>query len=356
MAEETEELEVVVLTEEQIKAMPEETQEDIVFLTENVPTNQLVKLNPLVVNLSEIKNEAAKIKYKKPDKEGLLVKKDFDAENIKEFTECVGKVKSYRSALKSTCSELKRPQLDINKAYNAIQKVFHDEATAVLDAMEADFKDWRDFQQREKEEKEKRKNKALIEAKEQAESQASAAVEKAERMEVYNNLKFSVIGNILVETSNMVLRSNKETLQARLTLLQNGVYSDYTKDVKLDILTEEQQKELVEKYNNDVQDSIELIRKKLEAIETETKNVQLEAQKEVSSGSHNFVPPPPAPVKKDDGPQDIVMDALDEHFVEQVKSNVEYLFNTVDQRLKKIPKSSPKIYELRGLLHEILNK
>lgn len=351
--------EVQVLTADQIKALPKEAVESVTFLTKQVGAKDLAVLNPLVTELLELRVLGSKLKIIEADKEGK-----FDKKNIQEFIDCQGKIKNYRSRVKSSAIDLKKPYQDINKGYIVIEKAFVGEATKVFDAAEKEFKPYRDQQKKDKADKLAAKNKALTDAVDKSKAIADEATLKMDRSNLYNSIKYDGINVRIVEKStDAVLNANKRNLEELRTDITGLDFETILNGRDEKILEPEVCNELRGHFVDARTKAIKLINDRLVAIKIEEDNLKLQSvivpgnaiaglvdgQKKIDEIIPPAVPNVPGAIPN----VEIFKDLIDAEFINYIVKEARNLLTLTQNRIEKVPHSSPIIYDLRNILSQI---
>lgn len=351
MKTKTEEVqEITVLTDEQIALLPDETKESVIFLTEHVNPTDLAKLNPMAEELLEIREIGSKLKLM-PAVDGK-----FDKKNIQEFTNIKTKIRSFRAGVKSTAKELKEEPAKITKAIIAIEKEFINEATIVYDAAETEFNDFIVEEERIKAEKQAKKDAELLASVNAAKAEANEANEKMQKTNIYNKIKYEIIGGLSETVSEALLDANKNKLLSIKESYTKSEYIDAIHGLDISILDENVRTELAEKFASTKSQSLRLIQEKLDAIKNEEDNAILKAT------SANNTPAPLVQEEVKEEPQVPVvpeeprlliptLNELDDNeFIDYVLNELKILSNLTIKRVEDKPSSSPKIYDLRNSL------
>lgn len=346
MSTKTEELkELEVLTPEQIEVLPEEVKENVVYLTDNMNTKDLMVLNPIVKELLAIKDDVDNLEMKPIGEDGK-----YDKENIQTFVDAKKRIRSFRSNLKSSATTLKEPYLAIQKSVIAIEKSIKAEADEAYEKAEKTFAEYVKYEEDLKAERQSKKDAALQAKVDEANSAAEEANAKMEKTNIYNKIKFDLINAKVVEaTQDALLNGNKQRLEFLKSEFEAHDYHSAISGIDDSILDEEVRLELQAYYDKSVKNSIGLINDKLKSIQTEIDN------KILSSGNKTeevkevpLVPVPPVPEVN-------YNDFSDEELVNHISEKALKLLTLTQDRIKLNPSCSPKIYDLRNILSDLLN-
>lgn len=265
---------IEVLTPEQIKILPKQAKEDIVFLTEVVGAKQLAILNPLASGIIDIRTSAKLLKYD-AEKEG----------NEQEFTDIRKNIRTYRAALPKEFKSIKEVPTKINKACVAIEKALKQEADDIMELVELKGKPYADAKAEKdriaQEKKDELANKAINEAN----ASANEAQAKAKVSALYSKIRYEIIAKISRDATSSTLKSSEVTLQTEQDELLRLTYKDAlqnngVEEVELDILSIEQRTLLIDAYNDEISLAKDLYSAKLDQYANDRKHVVESAKTE----------------------------------------------------------------------------
>ena len=265
-----------VLTEEQILELPVEVKENVVFLTEKLGASELVTLNPMVVELLEIR---------KMNEELILMPKnldgDFNKENIKDYKALKSKIRSFNSKIKSSAKKLKIEPAKITKGIIAIEKTFLNENKIVQDSAAEKFALYEaDVIEKARIAKEK-KDKALTDKIAEEKAIAEKANLNLNKTVIYNKVKYELINKKYSEdVSDAVLNANEAKLKEMRNELLLNSYDEFIKGNDISILDENVQSELKDYFISSKNKALNSIDARVKAIETEKENTILSAKNE----------------------------------------------------------------------------
>lgn len=281
--EENKVTEVQLLTEEQINLLPAEIKKNVIFLTKKLDSKALVKLNPIVKDLLDMRELEKDLILMPMNKDG-----DFNVDNIKEYMSLKTSVGSFNSKLKSSAKELKEPYAKVQKGIIAVEKTLLAEAAKIKESIVERFSLYEaDKIKKAKEAKEKRDKKLLdkIKKEEEEKEEAQATLKKST---VYNTVKYEIVNKKFTEdVSEAVLNDNALSLKMKLRVLESSTYDKVILDNDVTVLDIEVQAELQEYYISSKAKGIASIKARLEAISLENKNLVLETKNETIKEVHN---------------------------------------------------------------------
>lgn len=296
MSGKTEVTEVQVLTEEQINALPEVVRTNVKYLSENVGVKDLSVLNPIATELIEIRQLGSELQLMPLNDKG-----EFNKDNVQQFVDLKKKIRSFRSGLKSDIKDLKAPYVKINKGYISIEKAIIDEATKVYESAEETFATYITEQDKIAAERQAKKDKALQEALAEENKGKVEAQDALAKSTLYNKIKYEIINKNTTEASaNAVANSNRDIVSGLESDINNYTFDTIIGDNDVSILDENVVAELKEYFITSKNNAVKILVDKIKALDIETKNIQLEAQKTTIASPievevENVIPNPPIP-------------------------------------------------------------
>ena len=362
MKTKTEEVqELVVLTPEQIEALPKEVKKNVVFLTETVGAKDLMVLNPMVTELLEIREQGKAIKLIPADKEG-----NYDKDNIQSFTDVKKRVRTFRAEVGRVAKQMKEDPAKITKAIIAIEKTFVAEATDVYDAAEKEFADYIKDEIAKAEAKQAEKDKALTDMIEASNKIGQDATLQLERTNLYNKIKYEKVNRHLVElVQDAIINGSKRRLEEVLDQTNKNTFELETADEDVSILATNVLAELKEWFAVTKRNAIIMLGDKLKAIAIEEEKARLEVKAEtpvVQLQPENKENTPASFFASDEEVQNAMYkDTIDRinamndiEFSDHILTTIANIYSIVVERLKEKPSSSPVLYDVRNILSQIL--
>ena len=277
--------EVVIITDEQLQVFPQETQETIIFLSENIAPNQLMVLNPFVEKLIEVR----KLKDLKYDDSTAEKKK----ESIEEFKNAKSKVAEFKKYVTETKTKLKQPIDKVGKEILVIEKFGLSEVVDVLTEMEKTFADYLAEEQEKKDIAAKKKlekaNAAIEEVKKLADEGArTIAINEVKTMIQYTFLD-EIETEVVSATSSWGIEPLK-VLKAKLDKVTLGEYIEKHK-LNIDLLEEETFDFLIENFNTKLTAKIQVVQDKITLLESQeshkVRDIKDEVKNEMQSAAQS---------------------------------------------------------------------
>lgn len=273
MGTKTEALEVIeILTEDQIKALPDSVKDNVVFLTENMAQKELMILNPLVSTLLQLRGKAEKLKAEK-DKDG-----EFTKESIKEYKEVKSEQRSFNGTLSRTAKAMKDPINKVKDGIIAIEKTFKEESDKIKEDAELKFKEYEEQVAEKtriaKEKKDAEMNAQITEANEETERLKL----QQEKMNIYNAIRNVEINeNISDKSSDAIDDSNEISLERLKAEIAQKTWEKLSEKHKIDKLDPEAQEELKGAFDKARHRAIKSIDVKLQDYEDAREKLKQEA-------------------------------------------------------------------------------
>lgn len=323
--------EIQILSDEQIKALPDTVKENVVFLTENMPPKELMVLNPLVTTLLDLREKADKLKLEK-EEDG-----SFKKDSIKEYKEVKAEQRSFNGTLKKTAKEMKDPINKIRAGIIEIEKTFKAESDQIKEDFEEKFAEY------EKEQAEK----ARI-AKEKKDAAMNAEIEKAneeteklrlqqKKMNMYNDIRNVEINQKITDrVADAIEESNESTLERLQAEIAQKTWEN-TVPPQVDELDDEVIAELISAFDKAKNRAVESINARLVKYEEEREKLQKEAQEKAKKQQDSVPQHMMHTSYEGTEPQqiEVPLKVTDEdRFIEKVLERIEALELAVDIRIK----------------------
>jgi hypothetical protein len=284
--------EIEILTPEQIERLPDTVHDNVVFLTENVRPQELVKLNPLVSELLNMRDHLSKLEVVK-DKDGKITK-----DSIDDYKELLKTQRSFNGTLTKTAKVLQKPYQDINKGFIEIKKTFKEESDKVKEAAEEIFAEYEEEKARKAAEQQAKKDAALNAQIEEANREAEELKNKTKISNTYNEIKFTQIAYEITEkTQDAILESNEESLNRFKAGIAQKTFEKATMHLDVSILDADVLSELKMNFAKAKRNAILSIDQKLESYALQREKAILEAKQNVPAPP---IPPVPSREELDD--------------------------------------------------------
>lgn len=216
--DQVEELEISVLTEDQIDNLPEDAVESVRVLSSDLANKQLQVFVPVVQKYIELRDLALRLKIDKNEK-GEVTK-----ESIQDYKDLKKATGSFNSELKAKIKEIKDPLNDTRSKVISVEKTFKSESDKIKQEAEKLFQEYEDEVARKKQEAIDKKNAALNAKIKEAEEAASEMQKTSARSQVINDLKYKeILEGITQKASDAVNNLNEvqiKTLSQSFSILE----------------------------------------------------------------------------------------------------------------------------------------
>lgn len=335
--------ELVVLTDKQIKALPQVVKDNVIFLTEEMGAKDLMVLNPMVTELIEIRELGSKMNMIPADKDG-----NYNKANIQTFIDLKKKIRTFRSGVKSSAKIMKEPYQKINKGIIAIEKTFIEEATNVYDNAETEYADYIKAEEEKALVKQKAKDQILLDKIAEQKAIADEAQLKLNKSNFYNKIKYELINGLITDaTAQAVVNGNEKFVIDLKSKIEGYSYELITTGVDDSILEESVVGELKHYYINAKQKAIVMLSSRLEVFEQERKNLILESK----AKEETQVPPVPIVSEKEGFVSSKkISNYNDEEFINKIIIAGKEMLNGVEDKIENQKYSPPLMHQLKLIL------
>jgi hypothetical protein len=274
---EAEVVEIQILTPEQIEALPAEVKTNVTFLTEVLNSSELVKLNPLVTELLEVR-----VANKKLVMMPLNAKGEFDKDNIQSYKDLKSKTKSLNASTGKEIKDIKEPVMKIQRGLVAIEKAIKSEIKTELESLIEKFMPYEAEVIKKRDDALAKKNAAILKAVEDAKAESLKANMQLAKTNLYNKIKYELLNANITDVSiDVSINGNKILVTETLTKITNYKYETIISELDLSILDETIQAELKEHYVKCKTNAITVLNRRVGAIDVEEQNIALTAKNEV---------------------------------------------------------------------------
>lgn len=225
---------VEVLSDDQIKKLPKEIQQGIVVLNDHLPAEKMNKLNPVLVEYFKLKKEVDDLAYVEGDKNSIDAYKKTDKKFI-----------AYKKAVEETHKEIKKPFQDVIKPLDAFKKIFVEKSKEDRDELKGKFKPYLDEQARKREEKKAKEKEAETKRIAELEEANKGNLEIMRRGQVFNEIKYTIIGGLSKDASMNLSKLSLEALIQEKNKAESIDYNNLVSHIKdYNMLLPEQVEEL----------------------------------------------------------------------------------------------------------------
>lgn len=281
-------LEVEIITDEQLQVFPEETQETIIFLSENISSNQLMVLNPFVKKLMEVR-QLKDIKYDDSTPEA----KKKSIESFKEAKSTVAEFKKFVSATKTT---LKQPIDKVGKEILVIEKFGLSEVVDVLSVMEKTFANYLKEEKKKKDIAAQNKLDKANEAINEVQKIADEGNKTIAINEVKTMIQYTFLDEIETEVAQATVTWGIEPLRSLEDKLNKITLNDYIEkhSLNIDLLEDDVLDFLINNFNTKLTAKIQVVKDKITLLESQESHKVRDIKEEVKAEMQN------QPVKTDE--------------------------------------------------------
>lgn len=256
--------------------LPENVKEEISKILKTSKVSELVQFNPLIIALEQLQT------FK-------IIKYDAEAKNEKEYTASNKQIGSFNSSVKATTDLMKKDAQNYIKDVNTLKAFLETEAKTTREILQENFKPYLDEQERIKKEKEDKKNSEMIASNKKLteENEAQALKLKNQQKESKKLTIEGEIGKITFSATSGVSVLNLEGLEKLLEETRSKNLSDYisSQDVEDYDFSNEEIKELSDKFGESVSTSIKAFEVAISNIKATEENKDLKNAAEIHQAS-----------------------------------------------------------------------
>ena len=215
------ETEIIIITEEQVDALPEKAVATVRSLKGSLPQAQLQIFIPVVQQYIELRELASTVKLEK-DAEGNITK-----ESIEVYKAAKKAVGAFNGELKRKMKDVKDPLNLILADVRKVDNTFKEESDNIKEAITTEFQPYEDEIARKKKEADDKKNAALKAEVDAANEAAEFERQKNLKSEVINKLKYGeIMEGITQKTVDAVADMNPRSLEQYLHAVRNTDFAD----------------------------------------------------------------------------------------------------------------------------------
>ncbi len=299
--EQIEEVEIVIITDEQVDALPQKAVATVRSLKGSLPHAQLQIFIPVVQKYIELREMASKLKLER-DENGEIKKECI--ESYKEVKKSIG---SFNGDLKREIKKIKDPLNSIKSDVISVENTFKEESDEIKEAVLEEFKEYEDAETKRKEEAKKKKDAALLAQIEEANEETEALKLQQDKMNIYNEIRVNRITKDITDaTADALDEMNELSLERLKAGIAQKTWETITANQKVELLDEDVQSELITAFDKAKQRAIASIDDKLQKYEDErekevTERVEKTSIPPAPSSNHiggfggPSIPPPPSP-------------------------------------------------------------
>lgn len=276
---------VEVFTEEQLQLLPKGAQESIIFLEKNLPSKELLVLNPLVSHLLRIK-EHENLKYVEGDKSVIdsykVAKKD---------------ISSFKKASGEAKKAMKGPIDAIGKQILAIEKEVNSVADQVLNTMMKEFDAFEKEEEKRIEADRAKRVKKETETINQLTQEQQDQANQIEKTKILNKIKFEAAADIEMKVNQAIDNYSMDALKNLYTEVstynETSVFTGFRAEAKNLIekllLTDDEFINACNFYQEKIRVLLNRIQDKIQLLETTGENQKLQTEKSTISSLGTFM-------------------------------------------------------------------
>lgn len=288
--------EIEIFSLEQLDVLPQEAKTSIIELSNNLPSKELLILNPLVAKLLKIK-ELTKIKFVPLPEDATKEQKEAHKASIEKFKEAKKQIVELKKQNGEAKSAIKKPLDLLGSQVLTIEKSIKSIAEEILKEVEINFKPYIDA--------EAAKTKAAADKKAEKANEAINAL-SAENLAQANTFKKSTLitflkYEMLTDTKTEVSNAIENYALDKLFTVRDGLtlktFETLSAGKELTLLSEEELKGIKDHFTKEIEQLTKNINVKILALQLEKDNDKLSDTVEQQTEQLEAVkaPKPPAP-------------------------------------------------------------
>lgn len=266
--------EIEIFSEEQLDILPKEAKASIIELGNNLPTKELLVLNPLVAKLLQIK-ELTKIKYVPLPEDPTKEDKEAYKANIEEFKEAKKEITSLKQQSAIAKKAIKGPLDALGKEVLNVERSINEIALEVLSVIEESFKPYTDEVAEKAAAALKIKTDKANEAINALSAENLAQANTFKKSTLITFLKYEMLGDTKLEVNNAIENYSLERLYALRDLIPLKTFESLTVGKELDLLSEEELTAVKNVFQNEIKQFISSINVKITTLELLKTNEKL---------------------------------------------------------------------------------
>ena len=364
-----EEIEISILTEDQINELPQDAVESVRILSDDLATKQLRIFIPVVQQYIELRDLALTLKLEKGE-DGEVTKESIQA--YKDLKKATG---SFNSELTKNIKKIKDPLNDTKSKVISVEKTFKSESDKIKEKAEKLFQEYEDEVARKKQEAIDKKNAALNAKIKEAEDAAAEMQKTSARSQVLNDIKYKeTLEGITQKAADAVNHLNETQIKTLSQEFSIKEFSDVLTKYDTSALEQTTIDELTVAFNKAKEGAILTLNSKLKSLENErelafsrrTESAKLEDprltgesipheeymkmfyQNDVPTGT---IPPPPIPGSTPESMNfQIFLNTPSSFFVKNIENVLEKISDAID--LKIGMGATPELAELRDKFNQ----
>lgn len=287
--------EIEIFSLEQLNVLSEEAKTSIIELSNNLPSKELLVLNPLVAKLLKIK-ELTKIQFVPLPEDATKEQKEAHKASIEEFKDAKKQIVELKKQNGEAKSAIKKPLDLLGKQVLTIEKSIEKIGKEVLDEIEKTFKPYIDDEAAKAKAKADAKTEKANEAINALSEENKAQANTFKKSTLITFLKYEMLTETKTEVSNAIDNYALDNLFAVRNGLSLKTFETLSAGKELDLLNEEELKNIKELFTKEIEQLTKNINVKITALQLEKTNEKLSDTVEQQTEQLEAVKTPPPPV------------------------------------------------------------
>lgn len=287
--------EIEIFTLEQLDVLPQEAKTSIIHLGNNLPSKELLVLNPLVTKLLKIK-ELTKIKYVPLPDDATPEQKEAHKASVEEFKEAKSQIAALKKQNGEAKSAIKKPLDLLGSQVLTIEKSINAIALEVLTSIEKTFKPYLDAAKEKKDTAAKAKEDKANLAINTLSDANLAQANTFKKSTLTTFLKYEMLTDTKTETNNAIENYALDNLFTFRDSLKLKTFEMFSAGQDLTILTPEELTSIKTFFTADIDLLVKNINVKITALQLEetNKNLTNTVENQTEQLQATKLPPPPS--------------------------------------------------------------
>lgn len=292
----TEVKEIEIFTLEQLDVLPQDAKTSIIHLGNNLPSKELLVLNPLVTKLLKIK-ELAKIKYVPLPDDATKEQKEAHKASVEEFKKAKSQITALKNQNKEAKSAIKKPLDLLGSQVLTIEKSINAIALEVLTSIEKTFKPYLDAAKEKKDAATKAKEEKANEAINTLSDANLVQANQFKKSQLTTFLKYEMLTDTKTEVNNAIENYTLDKLFIVRDSLKLKTFETFATGQDLTLLDGEELPAIKIFFTAEIDLLIKNINVKITALQLEetNKNLTNTVENQTEQLEAIKLPPPPLP-------------------------------------------------------------
>lgn len=288
--------EIEIFTLEQLDVLPQDAKTSIIHLGNNLPSKELLVLNPLVTKLLKIK-ELTKIKYVPLPDDATPEQKEAHKASVEEFKEAKSQITALKKQNGEAKSAIKKPLDLLGSQVLTIEKSINAIALEVLTEIEKTFKPYLDAAKEKKDAAAKAKDDKANLAINTLSDANLAQANTFKKSTLTTFLKYEMLTDIKAEANNAIENYALDNLFTFRDSLKIKTFEMFSEGQDLTILSTEELTTIKTFFTADIDLLVKNINVKITALQLEetNKNLSNTVENQTEQLQAIKLPSPPLP-------------------------------------------------------------